>query len=464
MAENERKRKRVLAGEESEELSDINDPGKEKPMEGLKAPKPKKQKSNKVEGAESIEPVAKKTHTSRTAEQIEARRREKAEKKREKSNSKSEKKQAKVHAKQSEEPAAAEEDAGDESGHEDNQPDNQAEYPSLKIDADFDPDDMERVDVSGLVDEEVQSSQLSASPEPHQRGDSPSSSLPSPSSSSSIVPLLSSEEIEKQIKQTKSDKSKLPKIDQDALKARLTAKIEALRAARKADGIDGKPAKNRQELMEARRRKEEERKQRKKEMRKLAKEEEDKLKAEAELARLRGSGSPLTPDMFSPARSPERYNFSFGKISFGDGQQVDSTGSGLQDIKKKKGPSDTKTALEAAKKKEARISGLDETKRADIAQKDAWLNAKKRAHGERVRDDVSLLKKTLKRKEKAKAKSEKDWNTRIEGVKKGQEIRQKKREENLRKRKEEKGTKKGKHSKVVKKKARPGFEGKFGQK
>jgi hypothetical protein len=37
-----------------------------------------------------------------------------------------------------------------------------------------------------------------------------------------------------------------------------------------------------------------------------------------------------------------------------------------------------------------------------------WQHSKQRAHGEKVRDDTSLLKKTLKRREKAKMKSEKE--------------------------------------------------------
>ena len=88
-----------------------------------------------------------------------------------------------------------------------------------------------------------------------------------------------------------------------------------------------------------------------------------------------------------------------------------------------------------------------------------WLNAKKHAHGERVRDDTSLLKKTLKRKEKQKDKSKKEWTERLEGIKKSQDMKQKRREDNLQKRKEEKGGKKGKGK--PKPKARPGFEGSF---
>ena len=70
----------------------------------------------------------------------------------------------------------------------------------------------------------------------------------------------------------------------------------------------------------------------------------------------------------------------------------------------------------------------------------------------------------MKRKEKAKKKSEKEWGERVEGVKKGQEIRQKKREANLAKRREEKGGGKkvgGGGKKGGGKKMRPGFEGSF---
>jgi hypothetical protein len=241
-------------------------------------------------------------------------------------------------------------------------------------------------------------------------------------------------------------------------KERLEARLAELRAARKADGPDGRPARNRQELLEMRRKKEEERCVQKKEQRRKAKEEEAR-KQEEEIARRfspGGSGSLLA----SP-RSPMEpsNNFSFGRVAFGDGAQADATLSSLTEQRKHKGPADPATALKAAQSKMSRLAGLDEAKRADIEQKDMWLNAKKRAHGERVRDDTSLLKKALKRQEGAKKKSEKEWQGRLEGVAKGQEIRQRKREDNLRKRKEEKGNK-GKKNKSKKVK-RPGFEGSF---
>lgn len=258
---------------------------------------------------------------------------------------------------------------------------------------------------------------------------------------------------------------KLP-TNPELLKARLTARIEALRAARKADGPDGAPARNRQELLEARRKKEEQRKAHKKELRQKARLEED-ARREAALASARDSPA---SSMLSPRNHSPEHNFSFGRVSFADGQQLSHNLSTLLEAPKKRGPQDPATALQASEKKRLRIAGLDDQKRADIEEKDLWLNAKKRAHGEKIRDDSSLLKKTLKRKEKAKNKSAKEWGERKEGIAKGQAMKQKKREENLKKRRDEKGSKgkgkgksgganKGKKPKV---KSRPGFEGSFG--
>ncbi|KAK4893720.1 hypothetical protein LTR27_007967 [Elasticomyces elasticus] len=261
--------------------------------------------------------------------------------------------------------------------------------------------------------------------------------------------------------------------EQEALQARLRARIEELRQRRKADGPDGKPAKSRQELLDQRRKKEELRKVAKKEQRR--KDKENEIKKREEQLRV-GSGSP-TLDVFSPRPSvqPEANSFSFSRLAFEDGTAADAELTGLSEARKRKGPSDTRTALEAAEKKKARLAGLDPEKREAIAEKDLWLNAKKHAHGERVRDDTSLLKKALKRQEKDKGKSREEWQERQGAVVKGREMKQKKRDSNLAKRREEKG---GGSKKSVKKskgggkkggdkkggsgkgKGRAGFEGK----
>ncbi|KAI5300780.1 hypothetical protein KEM56_002206 [Ascosphaera pollenicola] len=253
------------------------------------------------------------------------------------------------------------------------------------------------------------------------------------------------------------------KQSQEELKQRLQKRLEELRAARHADGLNGKPARNRQELIEARRQREEARRAHKKELRQKAKEEEQRKNDEAISRRFSPRGGSLLASPGSPADSITSIsnNFSFGRVMFADGQTADPTLTALREEKKKRGPQDAKTALLAAEAKKQRLAALDPEKRKEIEEKDRWLNAKKRAHGEKVKDDVSLLKKTVHRHEILKKKSEKEWKERMEGIAKGKEMKQQKREENLKKRREEKGHKGKKAGKAGK--GRAGFEGKGGK-
>jgi len=318
--------------------------------------------------------------------------------------------------------------------------------------------ELENIDLDG-INEEADGRQSPASPNsepPSSIFDNTTGQSANTSTSSIVPPATAPKHI------------KLP-TDPELLKARLAARIEALRALRKADGPNGAPARNRQELMEARRKKEEQRRAHKKELRLKAKAEEEARREEA-LASARDSPA---SSMLSPAihNSSSENNFSFNRVSFSDGATLATDLSSLHSAPKHKGPRDPGTALIASEKKRLRLAGLDDAKRADIEEKDLWQSAKKRVHGEKVRDDTSLLKKTLKRKEKAKKKSEKEWAERKEGVAKGQALRQKKREENLRKRREEKSVKggkwkggkssAGKNKGKLKVKSRPGFEGSF---
>ena len=342
---------------------------------------------------------------------------------------------------------------------------------SYHSDEDDDPrtGDMGDLDVPGIFDSPNEQPVSTATPSPGAL--SPTfdacAVLSGSSSISSIAPPP------KQSKDPSSEEPsqepKKPKIDPEELRVRLQRRIEELRAARKADGLNGKPARNRQELLDARRKKEEQRKAHKKELRQKAKEEErEKQRLLVE------RGSPLLNSWSgsNAAKSPVTgsdstpTNLTFGRVAFPDGHYASAQLSTILPSKTAKGPQDPFTALQGAQHKQDRLSGLDEEKRADIMEKDMWLHAHQHALGGRVRDDTSLLKKTLKRKESAKRRSEKAWTERIEGVEKAKAAKQRRREENLKKRRDEKGAKgkgKGKGSKggKGKQKGRPGFEGSF---
>ena len=457
-AANARKRKR----EEDGETSDLDSVEAEKPIpNSVKKGKQTKKQRREEKGTASHrverQPVGD-SSVDKPESDPEIVRKAKAEKRRQKRESKKTKEEAraaKAKAKKERKirESALEEDSKDAAAGADASDEDVGPVHGGEID---------RIEMDTIVDEPPIEPLSTATPS---TGLSPafdnSENHSGSSSISSFVPpsATGASQSEKPSEQVAQAESKEPKLTPEEIKIRFAARIEAMKRARNADGLNGAPARNRQELMEARRQKEEQRKAHKKELRQKAKEEE-RQKRDETLARGSPllSGSPLTPS--SPAN-----NFSFSRITFADGQRASAKLNSIIDPKiKLKGPSDPRTALLAAEKKQSRLNGLDESKKADITEKDAWLNARKRAHGERVRDDTSLLKKTLKRKEKQKKKSSKEWSERLEGVKKSQDMKQKKREANLQKRKEDKGKKGGKSGPKKgkgKPKARPGFEGSF---
>lgn len=465
MDENARKRKR-----EEEVLSEVEGVVLEKPMQvAKKAEKQaKKQKRDAKTGAGDVE-GSKGVENNKTKDpepDINTLKRAKADKEREKKERRKAKEKSKaakleVKKERKKQQAAAEEESkvdlgvGDHDPEDDNDPRN---------------GELGQIDIGDILNEPNEEPTSTATPSPTAQSPAFDAST-AQSGSSSITSLAPTTTTIDDLHMDKpAPKSETPKPDPEELKARLQQRIDELRAARKADGLNGNPARNRQELMDARRRKEEQRRAHKKELRLKAKEEEQRVQS---LTLARGSpllspasGSNALP---SPLRDSEpSNNFSFGRVAFPNGQVASAQLSHIIDAKKLKGPQDPLTALQAAELKKSRLSGLDEAKRMDIEEKDVWLHAHKRVSGERIRDDTSLLKKTLKRKEREKKKSGKEWGERIEGVARGQAMRQKKREENISKRREEKGGKKGSGKKggATKKakgkpKARPGFEGSF---
>ncbi|KAJ5879008.1 hypothetical protein N7455_002473 [Penicillium solitum] len=453
MDENARKRKREDGTLESD--SSDGEMGTETPKEGLNRGAANIKKQKQVEKTDK--PDADK------AAEAEARKKQKEEKKAQKKAAQMEKKKAKDAARkeksqQGKKPSTTPTEDSEKSATKPNG--NAAKDTEASEDEEDDDQEDDGVVEEGFsiefnVEQETPSSAPSTT-------DSPDASNPQSgtSSTSSIIPPSTSTE-------AKSSEPKPLKHTPEELKQRLQKRLDELRAKRHADGLNGKPARNRQELIEARRQKAEQRKAHKKELREKAKVEEEKKNDEAMARRFSpgGSGSLLASPR-SPAESVSSASnsFSFGRVMFTDGQQTDLTGTNVREKPKTNGARDPASQLKAVEAKKARLEEMDPAKRADVEDKDLWLNAKKRAHGERVRDDTSLLKKALKRKETAKKKSAREWRDRIDTVASSKEQRQTKRDENLRKRRDEKGTKGGKKkssSSGKKKAARPGFEGSF---
>ena len=455
-ARNKRKLREMEADEESESGSEEDDGSeldgieREKPGEGLRKKVKLDEKEEEEEEKEEA-PRKEKVVEQKDAVAAEAALSKKQKAKEEKKLAKQQK-EAKKGTKAETKPAAAD-DEDAESDSEEAAAKDAPVQPSTE--ADSDDEELAPIDVSGLANDEDGSSADSA---PHSpvfdtaKNLSVENASTTTSISSAVPP---------------SEKPKYLKIPADttALRARLEAKLAALRASRKADDADGTPIRTRQDLIESRREKQAQRKAHKKELRLRAKEEEDRKREEALNS---ARNSPGLSPLFDQDDDRSANNFAFGRLAFSDGTQLShdlsyEKGPGSA---KKRGASDPKTALLKLESQKKRIAGMDEDKRKEVLEKETWLAARKRAEGEKVHDNESLLKKALKRKEKSKKKSEREWKDRIESVQTGIQERQRKREENLRKRRDEKASHKGgkKKNKGVqtKKKNRPGFEGGFG--
>lgn len=248
------------------------------------------------------------------------------------------------------------------------------------------------------------------------------------------------------------------------LKAKLASKISIMREKRKAPGTkNGRPVKSREEMLAERKSKEEYKRQLK---RKREQEESDDEKLDNDEDKSDNEDD-----------EEEEQNVLFGNIVFKDGTRVTSDLTKLRssvDHKKRKGPSnnDIKGHLAKLEAKKRKLDQMSPEDRAKQQEKDEWLGLMAQAEGVKVKNDEKLLKKSLKRKEKQKLKSEIEWKERKQVVKDTIAARLKRREANLKARRDNKG-KKGKNqprlkkfSGVVKKggkskdgKKRAGFEG-----
>ena len=195
-------------------------------------------------------------------------------------------------------------------------------------------------------------------------------------------------------------------------RARLAARIEALRASRKADNIDGSSARTRQELMEARRKKEALRRERKKAARVAAKGSVGAVMATTAATATAAAAAAAPAD--SAAKSTANpvsivKNFSFGRVTFDDGHQLDPTLTDFKKEKRRTGPRDLLGQLKHTEAKKRRIESMGDDKKEAVLEKEKWGKALKQASGEKVKDDEKLLKKALKRQEATKRKSSSEW-------------------------------------------------------
>jgi len=209
-------------------------------------------------------------------------------------------------------------------------------------------------------------------------------------------------------------------------------------------------------MMRERRRKEtKEKMRREEEMRgkgKKGKDKESKTKERGHITK----NQLIVPDISSGSKFGPQANLT--NIAF-------SSIAGASSSLKTKGASSSnlQQALGQLAKQKEKLASMPEEKRKSIEERDKWAKAEARLEGTKVRDDEVRLKKAIKRKEKEKGRSKKDWDERKEQLAKSMAAKQKKRADNVAMRNERRNDKR-KGIEKIKAKARPGFEGKaFGK-
>ena len=122
-------------------------------------------------------------------------------------------------------------------------------------------------------------------------------------------------------------------------------------------------------------------------------------------------------------------------------------------------PKDYKILVKKLQEKKEKLTKLKETEpeRAfEMETNEKWRTALDKASGIKVKDDIDLLKRSIKRVEKKKEKTRKEWSERVQKVEHSKQKAQEKRNKNIEARKDKKKEKKVKR---LKKRGRllPGF-------
>ncbi|EIW68124.1 hypothetical protein TREMEDRAFT_40225 [Tremella mesenterica DSM 1558] len=233
------------------------------------------------------------------------------------------------------------------------------------------------------------------------------------------------------------------------LKQRLQNKLESFRKDR---GVDDSDPVSRDALESARRAKREEQRDKKKKDRKKERESEKQ-----------SNSRPAKTQLIVPILPKD--NLTYPSLAL-----PSSSTKSLGPIKPISNPAQALAHLE---KHNAHLASLPEEKRRAAEEKEKWAKALQRAGGEKVHDEAKVLKKAVKRVEKGKQKSGKEWAERKKSLDQAQAVAIKKRNDNIASRAsakrdkrlgvKSKGTKGGGGKGKGKSRGRPGFEGKKGK-
>ncbi|KAJ2557696.1 hypothetical protein EV175_001193 [Coemansia sp. RSA 1933] len=254
------------------------------------------------------------------------------------------------------------------------------------------------------------------------------------------------------------------------LRDRLQARIQSLRQKRKAPEDDG----SREALLERRMK----RRETTKEARAKAKKSASGVAVKEQILGKNTPGSSDNGDgSAGSGESSVKNNVLFGKLT------------SVTPKKKKSIQVRQQLAnVESKKKSLEELRKVDAGKADELEEKDKWNKALGQAKGEKVKDDVKLLRKAVRREDQQKRKSSREWTDRKKAVKDKIKERTDKREANIKVRIDAKKMKKqGKSKKSIARvikgskeaaggpknknkkgssaqKARPGFEGKASKK
>ncbi|WVF68115.1 hypothetical protein IAT40_002878 [Kwoniella sp. CBS 6097] len=240
------------------------------------------------------------------------------------------------------------------------------------------------------------------------------------------------------------------------LRAKLQSRLDSFRRGRGInDDEDGEGALSRNELEEARRKRRGEMRDKRRNDRK-----EERRKGREDI-----KAKPAKTQLIVPQLRDEPDSLSFPAVSLPSNTKAKSK-SGIKQI------SNPAQALAHLEKHNAHLASLPEDKRKEAEERERWAKAEERAAGGKVADQEKVLKKAVKRVEKTKAKSSREWADRKRELEKSNAISIKKRNDNIAKRAEDRRNKrlgvkdKGGKGKTGGAKggkkggSRPGFEGK----